>query len=57
MEYGLAVHVCARPDLAEGVRALLVDKDNSPRWNPATPEGVTPALIDALFAPIPWSPA
>ena len=57
MEYGLAVHVCARPDFAEGVRALLVDKDNSPRWNPATPEGVTPALIDALFAPIPWSPA
>ncbi|MBU3078511.1 enoyl-CoA hydratase/isomerase family protein [Sphingomonas quercus] len=60
MEYGLAVHVCARPDFAEGVRALLVDKDNSPRWDPPTPAGVTPALLDALFAPPEggqWAPA
>ena len=49
-----------RPDFAEGVRAVLIDKDNAPRWNPATPEGVTGEMLDALFAPFSeeqeWSP-
>jgi enoyl-CoA hydratase len=60
MEYGVAAHVCQRHDFIEGVRALLVDKDNAPRWNPATPEGVTDHLIDTIFAPLPadeaWEP-
>ena len=34
MEYALMTHVSAHPDFAEGVRALLVDKDNTPRWTP-----------------------
>jgi enoyl-CoA hydratase len=59
-EYGLAVHVCQRPDFAEGVRALLVDRDNKPVWNPATPEGVTEQMIDTIFSPLPddeaWTP-
>ncbi|HEY0315357.1 MAG TPA: enoyl-CoA hydratase/isomerase family protein [Sphingomonas sp.] len=59
-EYGIAVHVCQRPDFAEGVRALLVDRDNNPVWNPATPEGVTDQMIDTIFAPLPddeaWTP-
>ncbi len=59
-EYGIAVHVCQRPDFAEGVRALLVDRDNRPVWNPATPEGVTDHMIDIIFAPLPedeaWTP-
>ncbi len=59
-EYAVAARVVARPDFAEGVRALLVDKDNAPRWNPATPEGVTDALLDAIFTPLPkgqeWTP-
>jgi len=42
------------------VRALIVDKDNKPVWNPATLDGVTDALLDELFAPLPaseeWSP-
>ena len=45
---------------AEGVRAVIVDKDNAPKWNPATPELVTQALIDSIFAPLPadeeWKP-
>ena len=49
-----------RPDFAEGVRAVLVDKDNSPQWDPAAPEGVTAEMLDAIFAPLPegeeWSP-
>ena len=60
MEYRIASRVLVRPDFAEGVRAVIVDKDNSPKWDPATPEDVTDALIDAIFAPLPaqqeWKP-
>ncbi len=58
-EYDLAGNVVARPDMAEGVRALLVDKDNAPRWSPGRLEEVTPELVEALFAPRPgdrWTP-
>lgn len=34
-EFQLICHMLARPDFAEGVRALLIDKDNTPRWVPA----------------------
>ena len=60
MEYRIASRVLVRPDFAEGVRAVIVDKDNNPKWDPATPEGVSDALIDAIFAPLPqqeeWKP-
>jgi enoyl-CoA hydratase len=50
----------AERDFAEGVRAVLVDKDNAPRWNPATAEGIDDAKLDAIFAPLPpdqeWTP-
>jgi enoyl-CoA hydratase len=59
-EYAVATRVVQRHDFVEGVRALLVDKDNSPRWEPATPEGVSDHLIDTIFAPMPegeeWTP-
>ena len=49
-----------RPDFAEGVRAVLIDKDDAPRWEPATAEGVTGPMLDAIFAPLPagqeWTP-
>ncbi|MDO6415108.1 enoyl-CoA hydratase/isomerase family protein [Sphingomonas sp. BIUV-7] len=60
VEYRVASRVCQRHDFLEGVRALLIDKDNAPRWDPATPDGVTGHLIDQIFAPLPdeeWSPA
>ena len=60
MEYRIAARVLVRPDFTEGVRAVIVDKDNAPQWNPATPEGVTDDLLDAIFAPLPaseeWKP-
>ena len=60
MEYRIASRVLTRPDFAEGVRAVIVDKDNAPKWDPATPEAVTDALIDSIFAPLPadeeWKP-
>jgi enoyl-CoA hydratase len=60
LEYRIACRTMMLPDFAEGVRALLVDKDNAPRWNPATPEGVSEDLLDSIFAPLPaeleWKP-
>ncbi len=60
MEYRIGARVLTRPDFAEGVRAVIIDKDNAPQWDPATPEGVTADLIDAIFAPLPakdeWKP-
>jgi enoyl-CoA hydratase len=60
MEYRIASRVLTLPDFAEGVRAVIVDKDNAPRWHPPTPEGVTGDLVDRIFDPLPaseeWKP-
>jgi enoyl-CoA hydratase len=60
MEYRIASRVLVRPDFAEGVRAVIVDKDNAPKWDPATPEAVSKELMDSIFAPLPadeeWTP-
>ena len=60
MEYRIASRVLTRPDFAEGVRALIVDKTNDPQWQPATPQGVSDEMLDAIFAPLPgqeeWTP-
>ena len=46
-EYGLvAWFVATQPDLPEGVRAQLVDKDHAPQWSPASLEDL-PADIGA----------
>ncbi|MAX92476.1 MAG: crotonase [Pseudomonas sp.] len=37
-------------DIIEGVRALIVDKDKNPRWNPPTLDEVTPERVAAFFA-------
>jgi enoyl-CoA hydratase/carnithine racemase len=39
-------------DFFEGVRALLIDKDQKPRWNPPTIEGVTKAMVEEHFRPV-----
>lgn len=39
----------AASETVEGVRALAVDKDHQPRWNPATLADVTPAMAEAFF--------
>lgn len=54
MELTVAVQCCAHPDLAEGVRALLIDKDNAPRWTPRTLDEITPAWLDEHFAEPTW---
>ena len=59
-EYALAGRVVQTHDFREGVRALLIDKDNAPDWEPPIPEGVNDEMLDALFAPLPkakqWTP-
>jgi enoyl-CoA hydratase len=60
LEYRLAARMIMRPDFVEGVRAVLVDKDNEADWQPSSPDGVTEAMLDAIFAPLPageeWTP-
>ena len=60
-EYAVGCRVVQRHDFLEGVRAVIVDKDNAPKWNPATPEGVTGHVLDQIFAPLSdaeaWTPA
>ena len=60
MEYRIGARVVARHDFIEGVRAVIIDKDNAPRWRPDTIEGVTQAMLDEIFAPLPpdqeWTP-
>lgn len=51
MELELTRHVVRHPDFAEGVRAMVVDKDRAPRWHPPTIEAVDPKAIAAMFAP------
>ena len=55
LEYRLAQQVIQLPDFREGVRAVLVDKDRAPRWNPhslaavGSVDGVFASSRDALF--------
>jgi enoyl-CoA hydratase len=59
-EFALASRVVRTHDFREGVRALLIDKDNTPQWDPATPEEVSDEMLDVLFAALPgreaWTP-
>jgi enoyl-CoA hydratase/carnithine racemase len=53
LELIVSVQCALHPNLPEGVRALLVDKDNKPRWKPASIEGLTPEWVAEHFA-APW---
>ncbi len=60
VEYRVGAHVVQRHDFLEGVRAVIIDKDNAPQWNPATPEEATDGLITEIFSPLSpedeWTP-
>ena len=60
MEYRLGGRIVPSHDFQEGVRAVVIDKDNAPRWAPAGLSGVTDADLEALFAPLAadqeWTP-
>jgi enoyl-CoA hydratase len=48
MDYRIVTRICRSRDFYEGVRAVIVDKDNRPQWSPAP----SPAEVDAYFAPL-----
>ena len=48
-EFDASHAVLASDEFYEGVRAAVVDKDRNPKWNPATLEAVTPALVESYF--------
>ncbi|MGU9978965.1 enoyl-CoA hydratase/isomerase family protein [Phreatobacter sp. HK31-P] len=51
-EFRIVSRICRGHDFYEGVRAVIIDKDNAPRWSPASLAEVTPAMIEAHFAPL-----
>ena len=53
MEYRLAARVAATADFQEGVRAVIVDKDNAPRWHPPSLSEFPPEAVEPFFAPLP----
>jgi enoyl-CoA hydratase/carnithine racemase len=52
-EFRLSQHFMAGRDFFEGVRAQLIDKDHTPKWQPSALAAVTPAMVEACFGPIP----
>lgn len=55
MEYVISLHCAVHGDFAEGIRALLIDKDRKPRWNPATFEQAGAVWVQKFFQ-APWPP-
>lgn len=53
LELVLATHCARNTDFAEGIRALIIDKDNRPRWRFASVEAVDWSWVLAHFEP-PW---
>lgn len=49
MDYCLVSHFVQHPDFYEGVRALIIDKDKSPQWQPKTLVEVTGEMINSYF--------
>ena len=52
MERNLVRRNFEHGEVLEGVRALVIDKDNAPKWNPASLEEVTPEMVARFFEPV-----
>lgn len=60
MEYGIMVRLIHHPDFREGVRALLIDKDKRPQWQPPVASDISDDDVATFFKPLPadeeWRP-
>jgi len=56
LEFVVSLHCAARPDFVEGIRALIIEKDQKPQWNPASLAAATPQWVEGFFAD-PWPQA
>ncbi len=56
MEFRLTSHFIESHDFFEGIRAVVIDKDQKPHWKPATLRGVSTAMVKKFFIPIPSFP-
>jgi enoyl-CoA hydratase len=52
LEYRIVTRLCVGHDFAEGVRALIIDKDQAPRWLPGSTGALDETAIEAYFAPL-----
>ena len=52
MERALVRRNFENGEVIEGVRALVIDKDNAPRWQPPTLEAVSEDMVQQMFAPV-----
>ncbi len=53
MEFRLTTRLFVRGEFIEGVRALLVDKDKAPQWQPPSLDSVSDALVADYLSPLP----
>ncbi|MEU7555001.1 enoyl-CoA hydratase/isomerase family protein [Streptomyces sp. NPDC044571] len=51
-EYRVSCHALRSPDLVEGIRAQVIDKDRAPRWSPPELDRVTEEDVARFFAPL-----
>ncbi|NDZ59318.1 enoyl-CoA hydratase/isomerase family protein [Streptomyces anulatus] len=51
-EYRVSCAALTSPDLVEGIRAQVIDKDRAPRWSPAHLSGVTDEDVARCFTPL-----
>lgn len=54
LEFVVSLQCATRPDFVEGIRALIIDKDQKPQWQPATLAEATPAWVEGFFDS-PWN--
>lgn len=52
-EFRVSIHFLVHPDLAEGIRAQVIDKDRQPKWSPPSLKDVDPAVVEQFFSPLP----
>jgi enoyl-CoA hydratase len=52
MEFRIVSRLALGHDLYEGIRSVIIDKDQAPRWQPATLDAVGVAEVERHFAPV-----